>query len=841
MKNATFHALTLSLWISFSVCIPVFGEKEISQGAVHTIHIVPQSHIDIAWLWRYDPETIHRCCTMTFTQALDNMDRFPDYTFSQSQVPLYEPLEKIYPDLYRRIKEYVREGRWEVAGGMYVEPEGGEPCGESWVRQCVMGKRWFRKNLGVDVTTGWQPDAWGHPAQLPQIMAKSGIRSYLWRRGDVGGPRNNVTEKMFWWQSPDGSKVLAYRFIDPENPPYPEWENDVRISRDRYQLNDTMIVIGWGDHGGGPTEKDIMTTKEFARKLPPGYSVKFSSFAHYIDAVMEQNPQLPTIQGDLGLELQGDLTNAGEIKKSNRECENLLSTAEKWATLASLGFSFHYPGEELDEAWKKILFNQFHDILGGSVIPEAVRDAMQYYQSVRDSGEYIARSALITIAESVRPEREGIPIIVFNPLSWTRTDYVVTELEFAQPPRHLCLKDAQGHTFLMHIVDRWEKNEKTQIRCAFVAQDVPSLGYKTFYAVESEKTPDLLSPLVAEENSLENEFFRIEIDPQSGDLSRIYDKRNDREVLSESSKGNQLIAIEDEGDSEGRFVRKSDVCGKPPGAEESIRAVSSIRVLENNPVRVSIRIEKEYQNSRFVQDVILYRNMDRIDFNLILDWHDIHRMIKVAFPFSPIDPEITYDVPYATQVRPADGMEYPAQKWVDLYTGGYGIALINKGRYAHDVQGNTIRLSILRSPTQPAYNTDEGIHSLQYSIYPHREKWNESPVVQRSYEFNYPLTAIAPTRHTGAEPGKKSFLSIQPENVLLEVVKKAYDSSRTVLRFCEKYGRSQKVSIAFSFPLQEAHETDLLENELNGLSVLGSKLEFTLKPYEIKTIAVAFK
>ena len=156
----------------------------------HTIHIVPQSHIDVVWLWRYDPETIHRCCKVTFTQALENMARFPDYTFSQSQVPLYEPLEKIYPEIWNRIQESIRAGRWEVVGGMYVEPEGGEPGGESWVRQCVMGKRWFKTYLGVDVKNGWQADAWGHPAQLPQILAKAGMTSYLWRRGDAFGPQH---------------------------------------------------------------------------------------------------------------------------------------------------------------------------------------------------------------------------------------------------------------------------------------------------------------------------------------------------------------------------------------------------------------------------------------------------------------------------------------------------------------------------------------------------------------------------------------------------------------------------------------------------------------------------
>ena len=270
LKNGItrFTQILILLFVSFCIAPRMILSIEEQNNAqdvsptktIHTIHIVPQSHIDVVWLWRYDPETIHRCCKVTFTQALNNMDRFPQYTFCQSQVPLVEPLEILYPDLYQRIKDYIQKGRWEITGGMYVEAEGGEPSGESWVRQCVIGKRWFQNKFGVDVTTGWQPDAWGHPAQLPQILAKSGMNAYLWRRGDVGGPRNNVHEKMFWWQAPDGSKVWAYRFVDPEDPPYPNWKENVRVCRERYGIEDSMIVIGWGDHGGGPSEQDILAT-----------------------------------------------------------------------------------------------------------------------------------------------------------------------------------------------------------------------------------------------------------------------------------------------------------------------------------------------------------------------------------------------------------------------------------------------------------------------------------------------------------------------------------------------------------------------------------------------------
>lgn len=841
MRNYLLRFTFVFLWAVLSLSQAPVVLPEDSEKPIHTIHIVPQSHIDVVWLWRYDPETIHRCCKMTFTQALDNMDKFPEYTFSQSQVPLYEPLEKLYPDLYRRIKEYVRAGRWEIAGGMYVEPEGGEPNGELLVRQCVMGKRWFQKNFNVDVTTGWQPDAWGHPAQLPQIFAKTGITSYLWRRGSAGGPRNDVSEKMFWWEAPDGSKVLAWRFVDPEKPPYPEWKKDVQFSKEKYKVNDTLIVIGWGDHGGGPTAKDIQTTQEFSRSLPSDTKVKFSSFSGYADAVLEQKPQLPTIKGDLGFELQADLTNVGEIKKGNRDGENLLLSTEKWASIATQWFSARYPQEELEEAWKKLLFNQFHDILGGSLIPEAIGDAMQNYQSVRDSGNFITGDSLKSIAKSINTEGEGQPVLVFNPLAWKRTDIVEIAVEFSQKPENLILKDAQGKVFPCQIVECSSKKEKFLVRGIFIAEDVPSLGYKTFFAVESKDSARPSSALQIAENRLENEYFLAVINPLTGCIQRLFDKRNEKEMLQETGEGNDLVAIEDEGDSEGRFISNSDVFGKAPGRAESIHAVSAVRVIENGPVRAKIRIEKKYQNSFLTQDIIFYSKIDRVDFDLSLDWHDIHRMIKVAFPFALKNPLATYDAPYTTVERPADGMEYPAQKWVDLQADGYGIALINNSRYAHDVQGNTIRMSVLRSPTHPALNTDEGKHTVGYSLYPHQNSWKQSAVVQKGYDFNHPLIPLVTASHPGEYPKEKSFISVQPENVVLEVVKKAYNSEQMILRLCEMHGQSCKAAVTFAAPVQSAQETDMLENEVSRMESGKETLEFPMKSGEIKTIKVSLK
>jgi len=796
-----------------------------------TIHLVPQSHIDVVWLWRFDPETVHRCCKPTFTRATDNLARFPEYTFCQSQVPLYEVTERVYPDLFRKMEQYIREGRWEIVGGMYVEAEGGEPCGESLVRQCVMGKRYFQQRFGVDVTTAWQPDVWSHPWQLPQILRKSGMNSYMFRRGQGA-------ERLFWWQSPDGSRVLACKSPSQEAS-FDDRLKDLHAVSQRYGVNDVMFEIGGGDHGGGPTENEIEATRRLAQEAGPEVTVTFSTFSRYVNAVLAERPDLPVTNSELAFELHGDLTNCSEIKKSNRECENLLLPSEKWSSIAATLFGLEYPSREIEEAWKKLLFNQFHDIIGGSLIPPAVDDAMGLYRSVRESCAAVSGNALKAIAAHIDTRGNGLPIIVFNPLSWPRTDAVEVDLPFDPAPEDLRMCDSHGAAIPVQILERREEEKKRFVRCVFIANGVSSLGYKTYWASPcNAATADSNAVGMRPPWLLENEFLRIEVDPQSGCVDRIFDKRNKRELLDASRKGNLLIAIEDEGDSEGRFVLGKDTVGSPPGKAREIDSPASVRMIENGPVRSTLRVERAFQKSRFIQDVSLYAGFDRVDFRLTVDWHDVHTMIKLAFPLALEDPEVTYDTAYAAIVRPADGIEYPAQKWVDLSDGRYGVSLLNDARYAHDVQGNTVRMSILRSPTRPARNTDEGVHTLGYALYPHHGAWKKASVMRRGYEFNCPLATRAEKEHEGSLPAERAFLKLAPDNVILEAVKKAYDSAALVLRLWETHGKACTARLTFPVDIQSAFETDLMENRGAELQVSGTTLEVPLAAYDIKTVAV---
>lgn len=794
------------------------------------IHVIAQSHIDLAWKWRYDPETIFRCFKPTFTKATDNMDKYPDYIFSQSQVPAYQATAETFPKLFEKMKKYINEGRWEIVGGMYVEFEGGEPCGEAIVRQCVLGKRYFLDMFGVDVKTGWQEDSMSHPWQMPQIFKKCGIDFYMFKRGEKSG-------KLFWWQSPDGSRVLSIKPF--RSTPVPStsssWKDYLNRMKEDYGLKDVMIRIGGGDHGGGPGPEEIETVKKLARELSPDIEVKFNTFKGFMETLVSDNlGNVPVLKHEIASELTGDLTNCGGIKKSNRESEILLMNAEKFCSIASALFGSEYPAEELLESWKKVLFNQFHDIVGGSGIPPVCRDAARFYEIVRESGERLAQDSINTILDNVNTEGEGTPVFIVNPLAWERKDIAEATVEVAAAAEDVRLVDETGRQVPIQKVAEYEKDGKHFLKFIFIAQDIPSLGYR-YYRVRKGKT-DYPNRISVDGFNMENDFFRVEISPDTGCLKSIFDKRNGKEVLNGLKPGNLLVAIEDEGDSEGRFVMGSDTIARPPGKAWELLSRPSVEICESGPVRTMIRVKRSFHNSSFTQDIILYSGMERVDFNLAVDWHDTHWMIKLAFPVNVENAELTCDTAYGTITRPADGLECFAQKWVDLSSPDYGVALLNNSRYGHDVEGNIIRMSILRSPTTPARNTDEGFHLIGYSIYPHAGTWRNGGVMRRGYEFNYPLLAVAGNNHPGQLPASLSFMKVEPENVIVEVLKKAYDTDEFIIRLYETHGGSCPVSITVPCKISSACETDLMENRIGDVQFEDKILKTRMGAYEIKTI-----
>lgn len=800
------------------------------------IHILPQSHIDIAWLWPYYPETIYDCVKLTFMRAIDNLKMNEEYTFAQSQVPLYEAAKKYFPEIFDEILKYVKNKRWDIVGGTYVEFEGAEPCGESLVRQCLFGQKYFIKKFGVKVEVGWLPDSWTLPWQLPQIFRKSGIKYLLFFRGAKG-------ENIFWWESPDGTRILACKPLRGSftHRPFPDLEDMAFSISQRYGVKNIPLIIGRGDHGGGPTYQEIQNIREVRNYLKPKIKVCFSTPHRFFKALLKEADKIPVLKEELDWELVGDLVNCAKLKEENSLSEIRLLVAEKFSSIAMILKGTSYPQTELNSAWENVLFNQFHDIIGGSIVSSAQEFSHKLYKKAIKIGGEVLNASLKDISSMIDTSDSELNIIVFNSLSWNRTDLVNVELEIPEKWNSIRLLDPEGREISIQIIKRYKKDGKNYFKIIFIAEDVPSLGYKVYRVFPVRNERQYINTIKITGEDIENNFFKIKVSKETGHIESIFDKENNVEVLDK--RGNILQLIEDLGDSEGRLVLGINRSNRFIGYRWSIDSKEYIEISERGPVRAILTIKRFFSNSTYIQRIIVYSNMRRIDFDLTVDWNEIHRALKILFPLNIVNPILTVGIQYGSANRVLNDEEQPFQKWIDISErdGSYGTAILSDTKYSYSAKNNVIGLTLLRSPTRPAYNTDRGIHNIRYSIYPHRGGWKESNVVQKSYEFKYPLIAYVEGRHKGLLPKNYSFISIWPKNAIIECIKKAEDDKDLIIRIYECNGVKTRVQITLNInkTIKNAYKTNLLEDEvLEKIEIDGNKLNFLLNPYEIATIKV---
>lgn len=826
-----------------------------------TLHVIPQAHIDLAWWWRYEPETLQVVVKHTLETAFGNMERFPAYTFTYLQVPAIEPLETMEPGLFYKLRYYAHrahamearipnpgasggDGRLAMGSGFWCEVDGSVPCGESLVRQCLYGKRYFQKVFGIDVKTAWFQDAWTHPWTLPQILKKSGMDSYMFTR-----PRGEG-EPMFWWEGPDGSRVFAYKPFEEGGESLATQDKiDARlldINR-RYGVKDDITLIGVGNHGGGAIRADVERMQQAmerragtgaTKRTPP--KMEFSTPARFVEAVLKEAHDFPIVKDELPPTIRGAYTSQAEIKKGNRVCENLLMTLEKFSAIAARLGVRPYPKQGLYDAWKKVMLNQFHDTISGTDIVPSIEDALGRYAAVEAWANHELKECLAALAAHVNTEGPGIPLLVFNPMAWERTDVLEAELPCPEPSGAVTLTDSAGNRVETQRMPPRSSDAAGTSRFTFMAHNVPSLGYRVYWAnVEPGTQKGTPSPDQAG-LTLENEFVSVEIDPATGCIARIFDKQNQREILDASRKGNLVQILEDFGDSEG-FLKSAD--GTPEhnvwdGPFQDVTSSPRITWLERGPVRSVVEIKKQFDLARFTQQITLCAGLRRIDFDMTVDWEGKNKMVKVGFPLAVAPPEAAYEIPYGTILRPSKGEECAAQNWVDLTENGYGVSFLNDSRYGYDVRGNVIRLSVLRSPAEPVAATEEqGVHRLRYALYPHPGGWQEANTVRQAHAFNNPLIPITGAEHGGDLPPDHAFLTVSPENIVAGVLKKAEDSDDLILRCYESSGRPCKTHIAFSGELAPSaiHKTDLLERSQEDVPLASNEFDTDAGAYAIES------
>jgi len=814
------------------------GIKEFQHSfGVGSLLLAGHSHIDTAWLWPL--RDTQRKCARTFSTVLKYMDEYPEYYFTQSQPQLYEFTKKYYPDIYEQIKRRIRDGRWEPIGATWVEQDSNISSGESLVRQALYGNRFFQNEFGIHTRTCWLPDAFGYCWSLPQILKKAGVDTFITTKIDWS-QYNKFPYSLFVWKGIDGSEVLG--MMPPLNYNGNITPKDCLEQWRRFKQKDivdeVVFSFGYGDGGGGATK----TMLENGKRLENMVGVPKCSFGRiqdYIDRLEENldKSKLPVWNGELYLQYhRACQTTQARTKRNNRKSELLYRDAEFLSSMAMFNCEAEYKQNKLYEGWKVILCNQFHDILPGSSIQEVYDDADKDYAKVIQAGEEVQSDALKNLNQMINTassdSKSSHSIIVYNSLSWKRDDIACIKAKIDSDD--FVIYDAQGNTVPMQIVGK----EKDVTEIIFEANGIPPMGYTTFQLVEGV-TSKLDSELTTSEDSLENSLYKLKF-ADDGTIESLYDKVTEREVIAE--RGNVLQLFEDR-------PHAHDAWDIDFNFEENMWEmdnVKSLEVVENGPVRATIRVIKTTDSSTITQDISVYSNIPRIDFVTHVDWWEKHKLLKVAFPVQVLSPKATYEIQFGTIERPTHFntswdramFEVPAQKWADLSEGNYGVSLLNDCKYGHDTHDNVMRISLLRSPTSPDPHADEGEHDFTYSLYPHSGDWRFAQTTLQAYQLNCPLITQIDKPHEGSLPQSYSFAKTDQENVIIETIKKAEDSDDIIVRVYEAYGQRGDVTLKLGFEPANVAEVDLMEGNEKEVEFEENSFKFCINPYEIKTFKI---
>lgn len=834
------------------------------------VRMIAQAHLDPVWLWQWTEGRAEALATSR--SAVDRLHEFPSLHYTRGEAQVYEWIEEEDPALFAEILALIRAGRWHVVNGMIVQPDMNLPQGESLVRQALLGKRYMQEHLGVDVRIAYCVDSFGHAGTLPQILRKCGFQYYVFLR-----PQEHEKElppQAFWWEGPDGSRVLAYRISGA----YCHWPADVtphieRALADRPPaLADTMCFFGVGNHGGGPTRAQIEKTLELAARRSD-VEIRFDHPQAYFDAIAPVAAGLPVVADELQYHATGCYSVNSQLKRMHRQAECALLVAERMACLAAEWAEREPERERLRALWHDLLFNEFHDILAGSSIKEAEDEAIMSFGRVIMSAREIANSAGRRIAARVDTSGPGSTVLLFNPFPYRRQEYVEYEPwtenqrwaragwglvdEEGRPVAHQVLEASAGVGNAEHGIERlvWKA-------------DLPPLGYRLYrfarglavpegaahgggaegaeeaWTGRESHAPAHASTAWASEEGLENELIAVRLDPETGAITSCRDKATGVELVGPGG-WNVAQVLEDTSDTWSHGVRAFDgVLGA--------FASPKVTVADRGPLQASLYLERRWEGSTWLQQLVLRAGEREVLVRNWLFWQGQWRMVKLAFDVAVAEPEAWRDVPFGALRAPGDGAEFPMQMWADVSgtipsplwgegrgegetscarptagaseplqtgearraadsplalalspveeRGRAGLAVLNDGKYAGDVRGSTLRLTVLRCPpyayhiphrigSKQRYDwVDQGLQEFTLCLMPHLGGWREAGVVRRARELNLPPVPVTMHAHPGALPPTAGLAELEGDEFELTALKPAEDGRGYIVRIADRHG-----------------------------------------------------
>ncbi|MEM8850140.1 MAG: glycoside hydrolase family 38 C-terminal domain-containing protein [Pseudomonadota bacterium] len=770
-----------------------------------TLHAIGHAHMDIAYLWPVDQ--IRRKNARTYSNVLRMMDQYPEYNFSHSQPQLYDYTERDYPEIFEAIKTRVSEGRWEVMGGMWVEPDTNLPGGEALVRQLLLGRSYFRDRFGdVETPVLWLPDTFGLSWCLPQLIEQAGLRWMVVNKASWN-QYNQLPASTLWWEGIDGTRILTQFLTTPrevQHLPFPtNYKSDLTAeevtgtwttSTAKEKVRNLPIAYGYGDGGGGPTGELIRRAKVW-QGMPAAPNLEFSTIRRCMEAIEAEATTVPTWSDELYLEgHRGTLTSQGWIKRANRRAEIALSEAE-FLTVATGA-----PKPDFKRAWELLCLNQFHDILPGTSVPSVFSDARADYAEIQEITGHALQGCRLT----------GPGHSVAN-----STGHGGRRLVALPRPEEGAQATDDGALALMDLAPH------SLTPLAPIQPDTP-------VTIRNDGTGVVL----------QNAHLRVEIDAQ-GRLTRLQDRDADREVLAEGRIGNQLQAFEDRPLSWDAW----DIDSFFEDRGELVTGLAAMDVVETGPLRAAIRLDWHFRSSTIRQTIRLAADSRRLDFVTEVDWHESHILLKAAFPVAVFAPSATYEIQWGAISRRTHRntswdyakFEVPAQRWADLSEGDYGVALLNDCKYGYDIKGDVLRLSLIKSATSPDPKADQGLHRFTYALLPHSGDFRRGDVIGQAADLNQPPRLIR-----GQGDGRAFVTSSKP-SVIVETIKPAEDGDGVILRLYEAHRSRGPVTLTFGTRPASVQYSHLLEFEDGErLDVDGASVTLTVTPFKIVTLRVRF-
>lgn len=833
-------------------CLALSGSSTYAQKE-YKAYLVSNAHFDTQWNW--DVQTsIDQYVRHTIDRNVFLLENYPDYVFNFEGGIKYKWMKEYYPEKYEKVKEFIRQGRWHVAGSTWDATDPNMPSPESFFRNILLGQEFYKKEFGVQSTDIFLPDCFGFGYAIPTVASHAGLIGFStqklqWRTKPFYG-NSKVPFNIGLWKGIDGSQIMAA--LNAQG--YGKSWNDEDLSKDKEikELAQNGIsktayrYYGTGDIGGSPTIQSVMSIEKGIKGNGDIQIISATSDQLFKDYLpYSSHPELPVFDGELLMDVHatGCYTSQSAMKRFNRRNEQLADASEKAAVVANYLFGAAYPSQEIDESWKRFIVHQFHDDLTGTSIPKAYTFSWNDELISQSSFADVITSSVGRVANAMNTMTKGTPVIVYNPLSAAHKGMVRAKINMAKAPKGIRVLNPKGKEVNAQLIEY--KNGIAEI--AFSAEIAP-VGYAIYDVCATGSNTK--SELKVSGNTLENRIYKLTLN-SNGDIASLIDKRNNKELV-ESGKAFRL-ALFTKNESfrwPAWEIMKETIDGTPVSITEGV----SVSVAENGPASASLCVKRKYGDSQFTQYIRMTDGAadDRIDIVNEVDWATTNALLKAEFPMAVSNPNATYDLGIG-QVKRGNNTETAyeiyAHEWADI-TGsqGYGISVMNDCKYGWDKPAdNTLRLTLLHTPKTAKNYTyqdhqDFGHHTFTYSIVGHEGQPQPAAIPHKADELNNPLMAFQAPRHKGSLGREYSFLKLSTPQVVVKALKKAQDSDKYIVRLYETQGKNAKdVEIEFPSDIIYAAEMNGIEKEIGKATVKGNKLIFSTTAYSPKTFAVQLK